>query len=414
MKNKKGFTLIELLAVIVILAIIALIAIPIVLNMINNARKKAAESSAYGFVEAIEYNNGLADVSDDMGISYERVTGTNLDVTTINVKMKGKRPTSGTVTIDETGKVTTGDFCIEGYQVAYRGKEVTEVKKGCGNTSSSSESSTPGTTPISVTNTVYTLEDVVYFDPVSSAICDSTHTTSETCYKWRIITVDDDDTKENITIQLDHNIVNSSAWAPSSNTTGPTTALMALEGVTSGWTRVLGLTYSYDTSDATNNYGTLTCTNGACKIGIGNNFTTNLKARIITGEEIKDITINKMNELNIETSGTMVANWALTSSYNDYFYFSNSGYLIGNKTTGTGNVALAWLVENTKNHTGSGATSNTYGDANNGYWTLSPVSGTPNGAWLVTNSGSLTRGNVYLENVGGIRPVITINKSLIK
>ena len=39
MKKKKEFTLIELLTVVVILAIIALIATPIVLNLINAARK---------------------------------------------------------------------------------------------------------------------------------------------------------------------------------------------------------------------------------------------------------------------------------------------------------------------------------------------------------------------------------------
>ena len=48
MKNKKGFTLIELLAVIIILAVIALIATPIVLNVIDNARKSANKDSAYG------------------------------------------------------------------------------------------------------------------------------------------------------------------------------------------------------------------------------------------------------------------------------------------------------------------------------------------------------------------------------
>ena len=43
---KKGFTLIELLAVIVILAIIALIATPIILGIINYARKESNERSA--------------------------------------------------------------------------------------------------------------------------------------------------------------------------------------------------------------------------------------------------------------------------------------------------------------------------------------------------------------------------------
>ena len=136
MKNKKGFTLIELLAVIVILAIIALIATPIVLNMINNARKRAAESSALGFVDAIEYNNGFAQTEQ---AGYTEINGTDLDATSINVKMKGKKPTGGTVTI-ENGKVTSANICVEEYTVVYDGREVTKVDKGC-NGSSSSESS---------------------------------------------------------------------------------------------------------------------------------------------------------------------------------------------------------------------------------------------------------------------------------
>ena len=38
MKKKNGFTLIELLAIIVILAIIAVITVPIILNIIDNAK----------------------------------------------------------------------------------------------------------------------------------------------------------------------------------------------------------------------------------------------------------------------------------------------------------------------------------------------------------------------------------------
>ena len=53
MKKKKGFTLIELLAIIVILAIIAVITVPIILNIIDNSRKGAAQDSAYGYKDAI-------------------------------------------------------------------------------------------------------------------------------------------------------------------------------------------------------------------------------------------------------------------------------------------------------------------------------------------------------------------------
>ena len=54
MKSNKGFTLIELLAVIVILAIIALIATPTILGVIETARKGSAESSALGYIDAVE------------------------------------------------------------------------------------------------------------------------------------------------------------------------------------------------------------------------------------------------------------------------------------------------------------------------------------------------------------------------
>ena len=52
---KRGFTLIELLAVIVILAIIALIATPIILGIINDARRSAKERSAELVYTGVEY-----------------------------------------------------------------------------------------------------------------------------------------------------------------------------------------------------------------------------------------------------------------------------------------------------------------------------------------------------------------------
>ena len=138
MKNKKGFTLIELLAVIVILVIIALIAVPIVLNMISQARRSAARSAALGYIDAIEYNNGFANAEMD---GYTLITGTK-NVSEINVKMKGKKPDSGSVTIDSNGKVTGAtELCFNGYSANYNGQDVT-VTKGC----SSSSNNTPSTT----------------------------------------------------------------------------------------------------------------------------------------------------------------------------------------------------------------------------------------------------------------------------
>ena len=69
MKRKnKGFTLVELLALIVILALIALIATPIILNVINDAKKQAAKDSFYEngtAVTAVYYNPETGKKCDD-------------------------------------------------------------------------------------------------------------------------------------------------------------------------------------------------------------------------------------------------------------------------------------------------------------------------------------------------------------
>ena len=129
MKNKKGFTLIELLAVIVILAIIALIATPIILNMIENAKKGASKDSAYGYIEAIDFQNSMSGIDNK---KYKMVgPGEDLDVTILDVKVKGSKPESGTVTIDNTGRVTSANLCINNYTVTYDGKTATTGTK-CG------------------------------------------------------------------------------------------------------------------------------------------------------------------------------------------------------------------------------------------------------------------------------------------
>ena len=120
-QNTKGFTLIELLAVIVILAIIALIATPIVLNMINSARKSAAKSSALGFIDAIEYNNGFAMLGSDAGVTgYTAITGTDGisgAVTKLGSHLKGKAPDAAgsSFTTDASGKVETATFKYGSY-----------------------------------------------------------------------------------------------------------------------------------------------------------------------------------------------------------------------------------------------------------------------------------------------------------
>ena len=121
----KGFTLIELLAVIVILAVIALIASPKILNIIEKTRKSAAESDGYGYIKAVENavaSHLMRNHSDDVSgvykieeegnlkgiseLSYERKKNNLLYVERLEPKLKGKRPTSGRITIGKNGTIT--------------------------------------------------------------------------------------------------------------------------------------------------------------------------------------------------------------------------------------------------------------------------------------------------------------------
>ena len=96
MKNKKGFTLIELLAVIIILAVIALIATPIVLNVIDNARKSANKDSAYGLLDSAKlyYMESLLDESKSL-------SGNLID----KINVSGRKPDNGTVYINNKGEI---------------------------------------------------------------------------------------------------------------------------------------------------------------------------------------------------------------------------------------------------------------------------------------------------------------------
>ena len=125
-KKNKGFTLIELLAIIVILAVIALIATPIITNIINGARKEAAKDSAYGYIEALEYNNGISEIESNSGL--EDGTYKVRDIKS-RVNIRGNKPTYGTVTI-ENNKVVSANLCIGGYIVSYDGLNA-KALSGC-------------------------------------------------------------------------------------------------------------------------------------------------------------------------------------------------------------------------------------------------------------------------------------------
>ncbi len=128
MKNKKGFTLIELLAVIVILAIIALIATPMIMDVIDKARKGAVENSALGYVEGVEKyavygmidNGGYVSVNagvyfvGDPNINAGETGGPYTNILN-EVEYKGDLPEAGWVAIDEKGNVTAAFLKFKSY-----------------------------------------------------------------------------------------------------------------------------------------------------------------------------------------------------------------------------------------------------------------------------------------------------------
>ncbi len=153
--KKKGFTLVELLAVIVIIAVVALITIPMILNVIEEARKNSYKESAMGYVDAIEkkivkdqLKNTNTDYTGEYSINKETITKKNenaalipiLDTISLTLKIKGTLPDTGNVVIDKKG-VASGKFYYGDYLVTLNGEKYNVEIVTNGSTSSSGDTS---------------------------------------------------------------------------------------------------------------------------------------------------------------------------------------------------------------------------------------------------------------------------------
>ena len=122
--KKKGFTLIELLAVIVILAILAFILIPVIQDLIANARYASAVNSVLNYVKEANTQAAL-DVGGfeefSLNLSEENSLESGVDDEELaKIKYKGKGPTYVYLHFTEDGKlVSDGKFCIWGYSIDY-------------------------------------------------------------------------------------------------------------------------------------------------------------------------------------------------------------------------------------------------------------------------------------------------------
>ena len=212
MKEKnKGFTLVELLAVIVILALIALIATPIILNVINDAKKQAAKDSAYGYMDAVEKYIVSSELEDK---SIKDGTYRVEELNSMGVSVKGSTPDNGTIKI-ESKTVKSYDIGIDGYAVS-NGKvdKVSTTKKIENGTA-------------------------VYYNPVSGEKCTGyTEANSKTgknsgCMKWYVF--NDKEGNATVNVILDHNTTANVAWNSTGSNSEMKEVKIKLEEDTKDW-----------------------------------------------------------------------------------------------------------------------------------------------------------------------------------
>ena len=211
MKEKnKGFTLVELLAVIVILALIALIATPIILNVINDAKKQAAKDSAYGYMDAVEKYIVSSELEDK---SIQDRTYSVEELNSMGVSVKGSTPDNGNIEI-KNSSVKSYDIGIDGYEVNNG-----EVKKV-----STTKSFKNGT--------------AVYYNPETGNKCSkeeakSTTGTKRGCMKWYVF--NDKEGNATVNVILDHNTTANVAWNLTGNNSEMKEVKKALENDTKDW-----------------------------------------------------------------------------------------------------------------------------------------------------------------------------------
>ena len=377
MKKEKGFTLIELLAVIVILAILMVISVPKILNVIENSRKSAAESSIKLVKDAIktqvtsESMMGTNFTSDESGcytFNFDDLENGNAK----ELQLKNKENITGAI------KYCNGNFTNN--TLSFDGQDMSSIvckraiklhTEKCAQTHNTYYCSGAGLTGKTITygslGTKGTLKSGDAFD------CDvnGDGTYDENTERFYYVT----DMDDNTAVLIYYNNVENGKPSNSKlaaydisgeNFHGPRTAIEELPS-TSEWRNVslISSVRSIVTENGTNQ------TNGG---PLPDSFSYAGKAaRLLTIQEV----IKATGTSNIPTVGEL----------------DNFNY----------------LFENTK-----------YSNANNnanGWWLESPRSGYSDRAWFVSSGGRDVNNNT-VSSAGdgnlGVRPVIEVPKSNIE
>ena len=413
--KKKGFTLVELLAVIVILSLILVIAVPSVNRYIKQSKEKAYNTQISTIIEAAQAyasaNSGLLPRKEEFvvkitlgqlkssGLIKEEVKNPNDDkyfddALTIEIKKKGETYNYDIVestittrdgekspiinlngspmvtynlnaTYTELGASATdsdgnaiSNIVIDKSNLVMSAEGIYQVKYTATDTKGISSTVYRN---VYVSNNKYANGTAIYFNPNSNSVCSKAEATSNTsksngCMKWYTF---NDEGSSTVNLLLDHNTTAKVAWASSGrNTNGPVEVKTQLESDTSSWNK-------------------------------------SINPRLIEAREIATITGN--------------TNWN-----NNWYYFHDNTQT--EYTGAAGTNKYAWLFDNTSECTtyGCNVAAINYGNYSNyGYWTNTAYSGYSGYAWLVNYNGNLH--NNLVENPGGpgVRPVITVSRSII-
>ena len=384
--KEKGFTLIELLAVIVILAVIALIATPLIMNVINDAKKNSFKDSAYGIIKAVELR-AMQEMQNPEGSTPPY----KVDVTGNGITYSGERPTNGWAYVDANGNIKlymkNGAYCAY-KEASSQEVTITTTPGDCDseiNTISSSsatelgESTGPVVPPTPTTGYSYepktgdeTYAGILYLDPTDlSAECDassavSTTNTKSGCMKW--FAFGDDGNGNPTTAILDHN----------------TTALAV---------------YDFENKNSEANGRVQNDYEADWQLAQDtSNWDSSLSARFPTADEI--------------------ANAGGTSGWSDS---SSSTFYFGGGNSASQNGKYWWLYTNlngVEGYNGQGNDNNSYQYYSNasgstssgsmyGYWTSTPRAGSTSIVWNVYYFGDLLYNNANRSN--GVRPVISVS-----
>lgn len=354
--NKKGFTLVEMLGVITVLAILALIVVPMVMNQLRSKkteiRKSIVESINAAAVKYIDRNKANFNGQINSCVKISTLVENDL--------------------LDDTlyGYSELGVDLSEAYILTKSYDKDAEVSLTC--------------SPVYVT---YNTGASIYFNPETANICSNPSSSSglkSGCMKWYIF--NDSKTSDSVSVILDHN---TSLFVSSSS------SLSQLNNDTATW-----------------------------------NSGVKSTARLITANEIAKIT-GADEALSWNSSKPYTSSAPTIGTNISRFYFDGS---FGSDATWRTQIAkaagaskFAWLYDYTKCSDSNSSTGCNYMDSKTdytyssytnlyvqGYWTSTAVTGETGKTWKVDMYGCLITENDSVDYKNGIRPVISISKSLLK